>query len=720
MRVRFVRQLWLLMVGFCLVGPVWAGGGDPAAPSVSAEKVKYTFTADANPTSVMPVRLLEGVEIWPAAEEGDITHYNVYWGDSERNKLGGTVAQQLAHIPAAGTGEVLVHEFEPALPMEVGAIWLLVCTENAVGEFCGKDNNMQKISDDLIGMSNTLNAVKSQVNANDESSCPGIEVMQTCGDLVCNGIETASSCPSDCSNYGLSSFNYQTLCNDVQNVYHPTSVTDIQSIVSNAAANGQRIKVNGGAGYRGTTGSASDAVCTDGVVISMDLFDESAPGLDIELEVFEGQEVVSAPAGTNMHELGEWLHARGRSVGFTHLGWRHASLAGNIGTSAHGSSPRHSNVLAQRVVALDIVNPDGEVKTYSKGTTGVSDPDLWKAMTTHLGLFGVITRVRLAVEDALNVQVKVTFHEEAELFEENTSGGVYEDIQDCDYGQYNWFPSLNKYMRTCGTITTAAEEEGANNRLIYPFIDTSQMSTEQTLQALQLGGCQPSGDTLEKMEYLRYNGWHITPPLVKTVDGTMRYTSNAIGPVHRMTSSTLIDLGREVFQMDWEVAVPAQHLQAAMEYIRDFTNGLNSKNRNVPVPLIGIFVRFSQSESNALMAYTGAGEDFVDGTTAAHIEMPIFVPINLSESQFDEYMAPYEEAMAKLVQDFGARAHWGKNMHSGDPWIFELQQQLGSYGDRLMRFSQKVGEFDPDGVFANRYAKTIGVSYPNFDYPANW
>ena len=540
--------------------------------------------------------------------------------------------------------------------------------------------------------------------------------------MFCNGIETASSCPADCSNWGLASFNYQTLCDDVQNVYHPTSVAEIQSIINNARDNGQHIKVIGGAGYNDTSGSASSVVCTDGIVISMDQFDHFSAGLGMSLEVYEGEEVVSVAAGTTMYELGEWLYERGRGIGWTHLGWADPSIAGAIGTSAHGSSPKHNNVLSHRVVSLDVVGPDGEMNTYSRGTTGITDPDLWKAMTTHLGYLGVITRARIIVEESKNAHVKITFHKQNELFSNNTSGGIFEDIKDCDYGQYNWFPSQNRYLRTCGKETSAAAEEGAHNRLLLPYINLSQLNEQQTMQTFQLGACQPQTGAHDKMAYMRINGWHITPPLVKTINGQSRYSSNAIGPIHRMTSSHLINLNREMFQMDWELAVPAQNIQGAMEYVKDFTNGLNAKSRNMAVPLVGIFVRFSKSENHTLMAYSGAGGPFVDGSFVAHIEMPIYVPVNLSQAQFSEYMAPYEEAQRVLIEQYGARGHWGKNQHSMDPWLFSLQKDQGSYdyNNRLQRFSQKVGEFDPNGMFANPFAKTIGISYPNFNYPAHW
>ena len=709
-----------LAFGATLAIDASAGGSGPPKPTSSAEKVRITFTADTDPAKVMPIRRLEGVEIWPASDETNITHYNVYWGDSERNKLGIALAPRLAHIPATYDGKVLTAEFN-SLKMEAGAIWVLVCTENDGTEYCGKANNMEKVTDPLIDINNNLNSIKNLISAN-EGSCAGVDVMATCGDLVCNGVETASNCPSDCSSWGQASFNYQTLCDEVQNVYTPTSVAEIQQIINDARNNGQHVKITGGAGPKGTTGSASEVICTDGVIIDMGEFNENAPGLASVLETFEGQEVVNVAAGTSMHQLGEWLHARGRGVGFTHLGWRDVSVGGAIGTSAHGSSPRHNNVLSQRVVGLEVVTADGQLNSYSQGTTGVTDPDLWKALTTNLGYMGVVTRARIAVENSKNVHVKVTFHNEDELFANNPDGSVYNNIKDCDYGQYNWFPSQNRFLRTCGKITNTAWESGADNRLLMPYVDLSQLSEKQTMQIFQVGGCDVNSGAHEKMAYMRINGWHLTPPLVKNVGGSLRYTSDAVGPIHRMTSSHLINLSREMFQMDWEVAVPAQNLEAAMQYVKDFTNGQNAANRNIPVPLIGIFVRFSKSEDNALMAYTGAGGPFQDGSIVAHIEMPIFVPVGLSAAQFNNYMAPYEEAQRVLINQYGARGHWGKNQHSMDPWLFEEQVTAGSYDydNRLQRFSAKVGQLDPNGLFANRFAKSIGISYPNFSYPANW
>lgn len=696
------------------------------APKNLAKKVRYTYTTPENPQDVLTRPKSEGIEIWPADNESDITHYRLYWGDAAGNKLGIDAAPLLARIPATKDGKILRWDFPETMATETGAIYVLICSENYGEEYCGPGTTttgrtLDKISkSDPLRFLGIINELRTGISNNNESSCPGLKVMETCGDNTCNGIETAANCPSDCSAYKTSSFNYQVLCDQVQTVYRPTSVAEIQQIVAAANAKGQHVKVIGGAGPNHTTGSASGLVCSDGVVISMENVNATNSNFTIALEQFEGQEVVNAPAGMNLHELGEWLYARGKGLGYAHLGWRYPSVAGAIGTSTHGSSPSHSNVLAHRVVAMDMITPDGQFRSFSEGTTGVSDPDLWKSLTTHLGFMGIITQVKLRVETAFNLQVRVTFHDESELLD--APNGTFAEISQCDYGQYNWFPSLKKVMKTCGMATTAPADANANNALLWPYVDMSQFSVQETVQSYQLGACFPDANYIKLTEELRYNGWLLTPPLTKDVNGVKRFSSNVIGPAHRMMSSPLIDVGRKVFQMDWEVAVPAQNLEAAMQYVRSFTNGQNLKARQVGVPMIGIFVRYAKSENKTLMAYTGTGGPFQEGTHVVHIEMPIWVPVGMDDLHFKNYMSPYEEAMRTLVTQYGARGHWGKNMHSGDPWLFALERDVGSYGydNRLQRFSDKVGQMDPNGMFANPMAKVLGIQYPNFTYPASW
>ena len=79
---------------------------------------------------------------------------------------------------------------------------------------------------------------------------------------MCDALETADNCPADCGDWQLASYNYQTLCDDIETLHIPSSVDEVKQLVSAAAAAGKRVKVTGKAH------SATDVMCTDGVLIS--------------------------------------------------------------------------------------------------------------------------------------------------------------------------------------------------------------------------------------------------------------------------------------------------------------------------------------------------------------------------------------------------------------------------------------------------------------------
>ena len=59
--------------------------------------------------------------------------------------------------------------------------------------------------------------------------------------------------------------------------------------------------------------------------------------------------MVRVDAGVKTGDLAEWLHARGKSLGYALMGFRLPTIAGAVATGSHGSSPRFDSVLASRV-----------------------------------------------------------------------------------------------------------------------------------------------------------------------------------------------------------------------------------------------------------------------------------------------------------------------------------------------------------------------------------
>lgn len=680
-----------------------AGSAQPLPTEVS-----FTYTAGEH---LIPDKLIaEGIDLKPASTEENISAYRLYWADEQGNKLPslpliGSPAL-IAELPV--TGAEISYRFADDVTVPAAAFSVLACSLAGDQEYCGQQSQERTLyrfrDSDLAGLVTELPLLVGDLT--NLGSCPSLEIAASCGNQMCDALETAENCPADCGDWQLASYNYQTLCDEIQSQYSPTSVAEVQQIVRAAAAAGQRIKVTGKAH------SATEVMCTDGVLISTSGLTMHNPNMGIQLETFEGVEVVNVPAGTLMWDLSEWLHPRGKSIGYTHLGYAFPTVAGHIATSSHGSSPRHRTVLAHSVVSMDVVTADGQLQQFSRGSTA---KDTWKALTTNLGYLGVVTRLRIEVQETTNLHVKVTYHDEDYLFE-NGPDSAWENIKRCDFGQYNWYPGVGKVIRTCGMETTAAAEAGAQNNLLNPSVPAQIFPFFK--QGMHVAACNPGGYLDGVMERFRYLQFVNQPPFTKQRDGKMVFSSDVVGPQHRMITSTLVDGQDGFFQMDWEVAVPRANAAAAMAYINRFLHGQNRKNLDVRLPLVGVFTRYAKSEDHTLMAYTGTGGPFADNSHVVHIEMPIYVPAGFSEAELEAYMAPFVEYVTVLIEDFGARAHWAKNRE----WAFDLQRQLGSYDydKRLKRFNKVLAKLDPKGVFANEYAKRIGLQYPEFSYPEHW
>ena len=697
------------------------------APDKIAKAVTLTKTATNIVSDLASWNIrVEDIDIKPASSEANITHYAVYWANSWGTK---SILYPNAIVTLAKTGGPLTWSF-PANATAPWPIWgIVVCSRNYNQEYCGPVGNSNRASYPLMGDLDYAEIINNTLPAMDDivtgvlggGNCPGANIVASCGNRTCDTNETAANCPSDCTNYAIASYNFQTICSATQLAltYHPTSIAQIQSIVTNAVATGKHVKAVSGAlpldhnvTIQNLVGTASDFVCTDGVTIGTDQITPANPNFPISIQTFEGKEVVNVPAGMRLIDLGKWLHDRGRGVGYAHMGWADVSIGGNISMSAHGSSPTNRNVLAHRVVGLDVVGPDGVLRSYSEGTT---NSDTFKALRTGLGYLGVIVNVKLEIEPDVNLHVKITYHNEDELFD-GTPDSFFQSMADCDWGQFNWYPGRNAYVRACGKETTEALEAGAENTLLKPEIPAALNIPMQNM--MQAGACDLENGVMEFVETFRYLQLLLTPPMAKDVNGQHVPTGDAIGPQYLMQTSHLLDGQTGFFQLDWEVAVPYTHMQAAAEYVRNFLDGQNVKNRDINLPLVGVFTRFGISEDKTLMAYTGTGGDWIDGEPLVFMEMPIYIPVGFDQAKMADYLAPFIEYTTYLIQNYDARGHWAKNRE----WMFPLEQAEGNlnHDNRFTRFNAVINQIDPNGVFANAAGKRLGITYSNFTYPAGW
>lgn len=516
----------------------------------------------------------------------------------------------------------------------------------------------------------------------DSLTCPGLLESAACGDGTCDALsESESTCPADCVFHLVGAYNDLPICPAFMEVREPASVEETQRAVRDALSQGKRIRV------LGASHSASQLICGDGVALRMTRFADVS-----KTEVRDN--VAYVQPGVLMIDLGDYLYSKQLSIGYTHLGFRGVTVAGAIGTSAHGSAPRFASSLSQRVVSLQLVLADGSLRTFERAST---PPDTWRALTTHLGLFGVITQVGIELEPAFNLDTRIDILDEAALLGAQSPLSL---VSDCDFAEMNWFPGQKQLLRWCGKHTDSTAQI-ADNVLLDPGVSPDLAPIAKL--AFHAGTCGAELNAL--LEQVRFTGLRDQPPIVVTDrTGNQTHTAQAIGPAHRMMSADLIQLdANKYFQMDWEVVIPQQYMADALR-----TAHRVFEAHRVSLPGVGVFLRFTKVEPGGWLTYHGAGKQFAAGETAMFFEAPVAVPVGYTDRQLRDYLNIYEQLISLFIRFYGARAHWGKNLDS----VFDLQRVVGTYAGRIEKVNQVVAELDPYGVFANTFAQRIGISWP--------
>lgn len=129
-------------------------------------------------------------------------------------------------------------------------------------------------------------------------------------------------------------------------------------------------------------------------------------------------------------------------------------------------------------------------------------------------------------------------------------------------------------------------------------------------------------------------------------------------------------------------------------------------------------LQIAPAEDGTLIAHTVNEGVFGSGPPGSNFagmffEMPVFIPKDIKCADLARYEKVYSDLAERLVEDFGGRAHWGKNRRS----LFQLQRRLGTYGDNMKQFRDVVKQMDPTGMFANQFGVDIGLRWPQMTTP---
>jgi FAD/FMN-containing dehydrogenase len=141
---------------------------------------------------------------------------------------------------------------------------------------------------------------------------------------------------------------------------------------------------------------------------------------------------VTTGAGVNIRDLGDFLMERGRGLK-TIPGFSNFTVAGAIGTGAHGSSIRYSSTMSDQVVGLEVVDGRGRVRS-------VTEEKELRAFRIHLGLLGIILKVTLRTHPLYKLMAYNYVDTDEMLF----NGKVVSMAQETDQLSIYWYPSFRK------------------------------------------------------------------------------------------------------------------------------------------------------------------------------------------------------------------------------------------------------------------------------------
>jgi hypothetical protein len=282
------------------------------------------------------------------------------------------------------------------------------------------------------------------------------------------------------------SYNQMIRCQRMQAIVRPRSVGELQSV----------LRKNKGLHVRalGNRHSITPQYCTDGLGVDVTALRPGDPTQLISHPRQEnGKTVVEAWTSLTIHQLSEQLFVHKKSIGFSEIGFRDATVGGVLANGAHGSALDESTLLASRIVGVTLVNAEGELVKYTfdpktstlfvqkvierpgpptidghtleparpvalpDALTDAPAPlrpsDVWHALLSNLGMLGIVVRVDVEVEDAFLLWVRLKRLYTDERIDDIDALTAAADVQPrvppgwqragtgCSFFQLLWYPT---------------------------------------------------------------------------------------------------------------------------------------------------------------------------------------------------------------------------------------------------------------------------------------
>ena len=346
---------------------------------------------------------------------------------------------------------------------------------------------------------------------------------------------------------------------------------------------------------------------------------------------------VTVKAGTTLNELNIILDDHGLALAvFPAIGWQ--TVAGAIVTATHGTGIKYGN-LATLVVSLEMVTPNGEIMTISKGD------DLFDATIVNLGLLGVITRITFQAESAFTLKEVTTVTTLQECIDQ------FDDLMESHEYTKLWIDLISS---SCLVIMADRVSDPPQTPKDYSWLNFKMY-------------------IFELMQWLM----SILPSMATQIMPSFVGTELFFFPQSRISKSY------EAFivpfymspQTQQELAVSIEDCPKSLKTLHDFVN-----QNGIPVNSI-LEVRTVKSDEFWLSPNYRRD--------SCHLTQILYHP---SVATFQQYWFDYFD----LIGEFQPRPHWGKHFRLNSSHLVNIYPKFKNFLDIKNRL-------DPSGILTNAF-----------------
>ena len=448
----------------------------------------------------------------------------------------------------------------------------------------------------------------------------------------------------------------KNLSSTVARYYEPMSVGEVQQIVREARENGRKVRVVG------DSHSWSPLAVTNDYLICTRRFNKilnvstNPPQITVEPGVTVGDTLrafikhgVCLPMNVDLPTL---------------------TIGGAVAVGANGFS-KLWGTYSEFVEEVELVTGTGEIRTIHKER----DSELWRAVACSLGLFGIFTRITLALQPDFNVRVVNRKLDMRQAMEE-----VAHTFEAHDYAQYFWFP----FNRDVTLQTSDVTSEPATWTRFHQW-------------RKNMNGWVETGAThLVRPLLKRFP--QITPHFTRFAGDSMKAGEHIMGQSDNMLLGQWINY--MVPSLNASVSFPpgpgCERVQEAWHMAVDLIEA-SAKDDRYPVNLTMNTRLFGKSTA---LLHSVPGE--VHETTC-----------NIQITSFDnEHWEAFKDClMERWLAIPGSRPHWAKQYQNLPGIASKLQTVYGENLETFLRIREEEN-VDPDNIFLNPFLQDLLISDP--------